>query len=72
MKLIAVHEMVHACGLTNDEHSKDDLFQASQNIVPGDTAAGDGARIQVGNREIWMPPLILSGTTVQHIKGVWT
>ena len=71
MKLIAVHELVHACGLTNAEHSKDDLFQANPTVDPGTTPAKDRVLIRMGNRDIWMPPLILSGSTVRHIQQLW-
>jgi len=68
MKIIAIHEFVHACGLSNAEHSTDDLFQANPQVDPGNTAAGDKVRIRYG---LWMPPLALSGSTVRHIKSVW-
>jgi len=72
MKLILVHELVHACGLTNDEHSRDDLFQASPQVDPGTNASDDRVRIESGGRMSWMPPLVLSATTVTAIKSLWT
>lgn len=71
MKLIAVHELVHTCGLSNSEHSTDDLFQASPNVDPGSTGAKDRVIIKSGNRQTFMPPLVLSGSTVRHIKELW-
>ncbi len=72
MKVIAVHELVHACGLSNAEHSTDDLFQGSPQVDPGSTAAGDRVRIEARGRMSWMPPLVLSGSTVGHIRRLWS
>lgn len=71
MKLIAIHELVHACGLTNNEHNPNDLFQANPQVYPGDTAAGDKVTIQTGGKVTGMPPFILSGQTANHIKRLW-
>jgi|CXWL01.1.fsa_nt_gi hypothetical protein len=71
MKLIAIHELVHACGLTNHEHSPNDLFQANPQVYPGDTASGDKVTIQVGAKVSLMPPFFLSGPTVNHIRLLW-
>ncbi len=72
MKLIAAHELVHACGLSNAEHSTDDLFQGSPQVDPGTTPAGDRVRIEARGRMSWMPPLVLSGPTVGHIQRLWS
>lgn len=69
--VIAVHEIVHACGLSNAEHSTDDLFQGFPQVDPGDNAAGDRVRIQSGRSMPWMPPLVLAANTVRRIKSVW-
>ena len=71
MKLIAIHELVHACGLTNSEHSPNDLFQANPQVDPGDTAAGDKVIIPAGDKMSRMPPFILSGPTANHIRRLW-
>lgn len=71
MKVIAVHELVHACGLSNHDHSTDDLFQSNPNVDPGSTPTTDRVRIQLRNRVVFMPPLILSGSTIQKIRAVW-
>jgi hypothetical protein len=72
LKVIAVHELVHACGLENSDHSTDDLFQGNPQVDPGSTAAGDKVRIEDGGRMRWMPPLILSGSTAQKLRQLWT
>jgi hypothetical protein len=44
LKLIAVHEVVHASGLLNSDHNKEDLFQAS----PSSTTAFKAPRTGEG------------------------
>jgi hypothetical protein len=69
MKVIAVHELFHACGLENANHSSDDLFQGTPRVDAGDTAKGD--RVLIGTGPKAMPPLYLSGTTAKSIKDLW-
>ncbi len=72
MKLIAVHELVHACGLENGDHVTDDLFQASPQVDPGDKPSQDRIRIGTGSPMKWMPPLVLGGSTVTALKRLWS
>jgi hypothetical protein len=72
MKLIAVHEFVHACGLTDAEHSSDDLFQGNPNVDYGQNAARDRAMGRQGNKTMWMPPLFLSAATARRVKDNWS
>ena len=60
MKVILVHEFIHACGL--EKHSTDDVFEGVHTI--------DGDRIRVGAAT--MPPIFFSGATVQRIRDLWT
>jgi len=69
MKVIAAHELLHACGLENAEHSRDDLFQGNPRVNAGDTAAGDKVLIGVGPKE--MPELYLGGGTAKNVKDLW-
>jgi hypothetical protein len=69
LKLIAVHELFHACGLENEEHTQDDLFQGNPRVNAGDRAAGDKVLIGVGPKE--MPPLYLGGSTAKNVKDLW-
>lgn len=70
-----VHEMIHACGLSNSEHSPSgDMFQASPDVLIGDTPAGD--RMSTGlrdgsDRPIGMPPLRLTDGTAAKIRQAW-
>ena len=70
MKVIAAHELLHACGLEDSEHSKDDLFQGNPRVNSGARAAGDKVLIGVGPKE--MPPLFLAGGTAKRVKDLWT
>jgi len=70
MKLIAVHELFHACGLENSSHTKDDLFQGNPRVNAGDTPSGDKILIGVGPKE--MPPLYLGGATAKSVKELWS
>jgi hypothetical protein len=69
MKVIATHELLHACGLDDADHSSD-LFQANPRVNPGDNAAGDKVLIGTGPKS--MPPLVLDGATAKKIQDLWT
>jgi hypothetical protein len=67
--VIAVHELVHACGLENPDHCPADLFHPQPEVDYGSTPAGDRARITDSLR---MPPLRLSEITAGRIRTLWT
>lgn len=66
--VIAVHELVHACGLTNAEHSNDDLFMGFPNVDAGTRPQGDRVRV---SHSVVMPPLVLSTGTANRIRTLW-
>jgi hypothetical protein len=68
MKVIGAHELLHACGLDNGDHSTD-LFQANPQVDYGNTAASD--RILIGKGPKGMPPLVLDGATAKKIRDLW-
>ena len=69
-KVIAVHELVHAAGLTNDDHQTSDLFQASPDVDI--TVRGDRVRYQVrGGNYQYMPPMRLASETISLIRQNW-
>jgi hypothetical protein len=70
--VILVHELVHACGLTNAEHGTADLFHGSPQPDYGRTAAEDRLSVTVGKDRILMPPLRLTGQTAGRIRALWT
>lgn len=71
MKVIAVHELIHACGLHNADHSADDVFNGFPSADPGRTAAQDRIQISVRGQYRFMPPIILSGATARVIGQNW-
>jgi hypothetical protein len=71
--VIAVHELIHACGLQNSDHSTGanaDVFfsipSSRERVRPADD------RLVVGNPSKELPPIFLNGSTVQLIKATWT
>lgn len=68
MNVIAVHELLHACGLDNQDHATDDgvfYFPLAPDgrgkiIVPG-----------AGKANKPMPPLRLGGSTIGKIASMW-
>ena len=69
MKVIAAHELLHACGLENADHASD-LFQANPRVDAGNIAMQDKVLIGTGPRN--MPPLHLDGATAKNIKDLWS
>ena len=68
MKVIAVHELIHACGLENQDHATDDgLFYFP--LAP----SGDGKIIvpAEGKEGLPMPPLCLDALTAAKIGSLW-
>jgi hypothetical protein len=69
--VIAVHEFVHACGLSNADHSpgsKPDVFYGFPTIDVGSTAADDRIRLPDGRT---MPPVWMANETAGLIQSVW-
>ncbi len=71
---IALHELIHACGLGNDDHASYGIFQGFPQVDAGDTPAGDRMRTGrwSGGRPGHMPPFVLDPTSVQNLRGIWT
>jgi hypothetical protein len=84
--VIAVHEMIHACGLVDDnEHSVDDIFSWPQ-LRMGTQASEDrlatlggtitfpgkpGEPPRTGHSTVDMPPLFLKNQTIEKIRKLW-
>lgn len=71
MKLIALHELIHGCGLDNSDHTPNDVFNGNPSVDPGHTAVQDRIQITVGGQRKYMPPVIFSGATAAKISGLW-
>jgi len=66
LEVIAVHEFIHGCGLSNADHGTDGVFYSplvksnGKMIVP-----------EKGKNKRPMPPIFLSPGTVSKIQGIW-
>jgi hypothetical protein len=77
---IAVHELIHACGLSNNDHSSEadpDFFIAQPQPAPGATPQGDKLRIRLQPLKNLPsdppdPPLFLTQRTANLIRSIWT
>jgi hypothetical protein len=76
LTFIAVHELLHACGLENADHSNDGIFNANPGTAPGDTAAEDKVAVtrKIGEKQLKisiMPPFFLDAATVSAVQTLW-
>ena len=74
---LLVHELIHAVGLDNDEHSPDDVFAAISVVIPkgqylksGKQAAED--LVQPPDGSTPLPPIRIGGRTLTNLKKAWT
>lgn len=72
---LAVHELIHACGLDNAEHSPEnnaDVFVAQPQPAPGATAQDDKFRIRLDPPPpLLAPPITLTARTAGLIQSNW-
>ncbi len=66
--VILVHELLHACGLSNGDHNPDDLFSGFPQARSGSGPADD--RIEV-NQQRRLPPMFLTPATAGKVKALW-
>lgn len=71
LMVIALHELLHACGLENADHGDSGLFQATPPINPGNRAIEDAVGVQQ-NMYGSMPPYVIDDETVQTLLDRWT
>ncbi len=69
--VIAFHELIHACGLSNADHNNTDVFNGFPSTFPGDSPDQDRLEIQVEGRRVRFPPIHLSDETVTRIRNLW-
>lgn len=73
--VIAVHELVHACGLSNGDHSpgdQPDIFIAQPQPVDGATPQDDKLLLRITRpNNIFAPPNFLTGRTAALIANNW-
>ncbi len=71
--VIAAHELIHALGLDNSDHSglsDADLFSSPMESSQGTTPAGDTLH-PWGLTAPVMPPIVLAGPTITLIQNNW-
>ncbi len=66
MTALTVHELVHACGLDNDDHAEDGLFYFPLHVLNGKLIVPEQ-----GKNLKPLPPLWLAGSTIKKIKTWW-
>ncbi|MGI8989212.1 MAG: hypothetical protein ACR2I2_06470 [Bryobacteraceae bacterium] len=66
--VIAVHELIHACGLSDSDHNPDDLFFGFPQLRAGAKPADDKVEVNHAKR---LPPLFLTSKTVSVIQATW-
>lgn len=71
LKVIAFHELIHGCGLHNRDHSPDDVFNGFPTADYGSLPSRDRIQITVRGQYRFMPPILLSATTVEKIVPLW-
>jgi hypothetical protein len=71
MKVVAVHELIHACGLEDGDHTETDIFYGNPVPAIGDSAGGDQIMLISKTGNVKFPPMLLSPATVSKIKSVW-
>jgi hypothetical protein len=72
---IVMHEMVHALGLSNAAHSRDDVFTKDPHLIlPGVVLPGTGV-VREDMVQAWdgtvMPPIVLGAATLANLKKAW-
>jgi hypothetical protein len=69
-RFILVHEFIHAAGLSNDEHTLEDVFCYPGEFVQGRSAGSD--KIQPwGGLGKPMPPCTIIAKTVANLQKAW-
>lgn len=68
--VIAFHELIHCCGLHNNDHG-DLAFHGTPSATRGGTASDDRVSVRSGGRYVHMPPLVISAQTARNIQNTW-
>ncbi len=70
LKVILAHELMHSCGLSNDDHTSDDIFVGVQNAESPGKPEDDRLKVMKAGQWFTMPPLFLS-ETVAKLNKIW-
>ena len=71
LTVIALHELLHACGLEDGDHGGSGLFQANPSIILGDRAIQDAVSVSAKVYTA-MPPYVIDAATIQTLTDRWT
>jgi hypothetical protein len=71
MMVIAVHELIHGCGLFDEDHTPIDVFNGFPDYVCGPTPAEDKIHFLAGGRDQFLPPILFSGETARKVRQLW-
>jgi hypothetical protein len=69
-RFILVHEFIHAAGLSNDEHTLEDVFCYPGELVQGNNAASDKLQPWGGLGKP-MPPYTIIAKTITNLQKAW-
>jgi hypothetical protein len=74
---LLVHELIHAVGLDNDEHSPDDVFAAKSVVIPKGHSLPSRRQatedvVQPPDGSAPMPPIRIGPRTLTNLKKAWT
>jgi hypothetical protein len=74
---LLVHELIHAVGLDNDEHTPDDVFAAKSVVIPKGHYLPSRRQatedvVQPPDGSAPMPPIRIGARTVTNLKKAWT
>lgn len=72
LKIIALHEFIHATGLEDSDHNPLDVFNGSPTPDPGRSAVQDRLYIMAGGRYRFMPPTLFTSVTAQKVQAMWS
>jgi hypothetical protein len=70
-KYIAVHELIHACGPTDDDHSVNDIFHRNPDVLGASRPADDRVTFLRGGQLVRMPPIEMMPGTISCIRALW-
>lgn len=70
-RLILLHEFVHCTGLSDTDHSVDDIFNGYPDHQIGDTPDGDRVGFMGHDGPVTFPPYFLSASTAAKIQRIW-
>ncbi|MCB1023693.1 MAG: hypothetical protein KDB79_04855 [Acidobacteria bacterium] len=72
MRAIQVHEYIHSVGLSDSDHSGNDIFIGSPDNLPGREPNSDRLGVRYRGELVWFPPFIINGPTIAKIRSAWS